>query len=397
MAQYNVGIVSKNSEENTSNSNKLCQKCLKENPLSAEKCSCGSYKFEPEFVKRIGRINRQFSVQVTEVAEQFREKGKPYRRLTLYKWWPGGKSSLNINRQEDWEEIKRIIDKDLGPFLNWQTKEEILKDFNIGKNKDSAKVLAESHPKFVNKIIKNIDFTKINEEDLPQVSNAIDVLINALQNADESFVIAIKKLIKQLPTQGKKAVEELSELLQQWSLRQVTAISTEVKYRLETIDIFNKAILDDKTYEIRGEGSVHRILEKAMWIIDERYWLLHSNETLRTIVGRELEKKDKKYKDKRPDFVCGTIGNKMIIVEIKRPSHELKAADLEQLETYMLMIEQNSDGKYTFEGYLVGRKISDDLKKRLKFRGSQFKVKTYSDLIDDVKKRYTDFYKKFEK
>ena len=83
----------------------------------------------------------------------------------------------------------------------------------------------------------------------------------------------------------------------------------------------------------------------------------------------------------------------MILVEIKRPSHELTAVDLEQLETYMLIIEKNSGEKYTFEGYLVGRKISDDLKKRLKFRGSQFKVKTYSDLIDDVKKRYTDFYK----
>ena len=87
----------------------------------------------------------------------------------------------------------------------------------------------------------------------------------------------------------------------------------------------------------------------------------------------------------------------MIIVEIKRPSHELTSKDMEQLETYMLVIEQNSSEKYVFEAYLVGRKISNDLGKRLKFRGSQFKVKTYSDLIDDVKKRYSDYYKNLHK
>lgn len=375
---------------------KICQHCLKENFLSAKECFCGSLKFAPEYVKKISKINRQFSVQVTEIAEEFREEDKPIQRVTLYKWWPGSKSSLHINRQEEWEKIREIIDNDFGPFLGWKTKKEIIKNIKEGKYSESAKALTKNYPEFVNELIKGIDFGKINETELPQVANAINALVSALQNADNSFVNATKKLIEQLPKQGKRAIEDLSELLKQWSLRQVTAISTEVKHRLETIDIFSKAILDDKTYEIRGDISVHRILENAMWIIDERYWLNYSNETLRTIVGNELIKKNKKLANKRPDFVCSKIDNKMIIVEIKRPSHELTATDLEQLENYMLIIEQHSEEKFIFEGYLVGRKISDDLKRRLKFRGGQFKVKTYSDLIDDVKKRYTEFYKNFD-
>lgn len=368
---------------------KICRKCCRECLKGAEVCDCGSEKFEPDFVKKKSLINRQFSVQVTDIAEEFIAKDGPSQRLTLSKWWPGHSSTLHINKPEEWEKIKNIVDKDLGPFLGWKTKQEILKKTDL----QTAKRISQDYPEFVNEIIKGIDFKKINEEDLPQVTNAIKALVNALQNADESFVIATKKLIEQLPKQGKKAIEDLSDLLKQWSLRQVTAISSEVKHRIETIEIFNKAILDDKTYEIRGDGSVHRILEKAMWIIDERYWLLHSNETLRTIIGDEIVKKNKKLVNKRPDFVCGTVANKMILVELKRPSHELTATDLEQLETYMLIIEQNSAEKYNFEGYLVGRKISNDLEKRMKFRGSQFKIKTYSDLIDDVKKRYTDYYK----
>lgn len=376
---------------------KICQSCLRENSLKTEQCSCGSSKFAPEYVKKIAKINRQFSVQVTEIAEQFRQKDKPDERITLYKWWPGGKSSLHVNRQEEWEKIRQIIDSELGPFLGWKTKKDIIKNIKEGKYSDGAKALSKNYPEFVNELIAGIDFGKIKETDLPQVANAINALVSALHNADDSFVTATKKLIEQLPKQGKRAIEDLSDLLKQWSLRQITAISTEVKHRLETIDIFNKAILDDKTYEIRGDGSVHRILENALWIIDERYWLNHSNETLRTIVGNQLVKKNKKLAKKRPDFVCSTVDNKMIIVEIKRPSHELTSPDLEQLENYMIIIEQHSSEKLVFEGYLVGRKISDDLKRRLKFRGSQFKVKTYSDLIDDVKIRYTEFYKNFNK
>lgn len=376
---------------------KICQNCLEKCTLNAHECQCGSIKFAPNYVKKISKINRQFSVQVTEIAKEFKKDYKSDKRITLYKWWPGNKSLMNINTPEEWEKIKFIIDSKLGPFLGWRTKNEILDKISEGEYKSSAQELSRNYPELVNEILKGIDFIKIKKSDLPQVSNAISALVNALQNADESFVMVIKKLIEQLPKQGKKAIESLSDLLKQWSLRQVTAISSEVKHRIETIEIFKKAILDDKTYEIRGDGSVHRILENAMWIIDERYWLLHSNETLRTVIGNELTKKNKKIKSKRPDFVCGTIENKMIIVEIKRPSHELTASDLEQLETYMLIIEQHSGAKYSFEGFLVGRKISDDLKKRLKFRSSQFKVKTYSDLIDDVKKRYLEYYNNLRK
>ena len=51
----------------------------------------------------------------------------------------------------------------------------------------------------------------------------------------------------------------------------------------------------------------------------------------------------------------------------------------------------------TFEAYLIGRKISNDLKKRVKYRGSQFKLKTFIDLIDDTEKRYKEFITTLEK
>ncbi len=51
-----------------------------------------------------------------------------------------------------------------------------------------------------------------------------------------------------------------------------------------------------------------------MWMLDERYWLMHSNETLRTIVGEKIDKDPKK----RPDFVCGLIGKKLMQLKFKK-------------------------------------------------------------------------------
>ena len=377
---------------------KICQKCCKEVALNTKKCICNSTKFAPTFVKKIEKLNRQFSVQVTEPNKNlYKNKKIADKRVTLYKWWPGGKSSLHINKVEEWDSIQDIINNRLWKFLNWKSKKEIINQIKDGDNKKAVKNLVIHYPDFINQLIKGLKFNKINDEDIPAVFSAFSELVSAAKNAENGLIVAIKSLIKKLPKEGKRAVEDLEDILNQWSLKQINSVTLEVKNRIDTLDIFEKAILNDKTYEIKGDGSIHNILEKSMWIIDERYWLLYSNETLKKIINKKIEK-NKKYLNKRPDFVCGSVDNKLIIVEIKRPSHKLNINDLDQLETYLTIIEDHQGGSLkNFEVYLVGRSVDKDLKKRLKYRGNQFRVKTYSDLIEDVKRRYHDFYLKLNK
>lgn len=136
-----------------------------------------------------------------------------------------------------------------------------------------------------------------------------------------------------------------------------------MRSRIETIELFEKQVNDDRTYEIIGDNSIHRILEWAMWLVDERYWLLHSNRTLLNSIAKEMQKRDKKrYGKKRPDFVCGSYGQKLIILELKRPSHTLEVEDLNQLEQYMIVAENYTTFR-SYEAYLVSRRIDEDLKK----------------------------------
>ncbi|MGH2595737.1 MAG: hypothetical protein ACRDH7_07215, partial [Actinomycetota bacterium] len=100
----------------------------------------------------------------------------------------------------------------------------------------------------------------------------------------------------------------------------------------------------------------------------------------------------KKMERQRPDFVCGTVGNSLVIIEIKRPSHALTVDDLNQLERYVTICEQYSDDFGTLEvAMLVGRKKTAELDRTRKHRSSKFKVRTYADLAQDTQQRYKSF------
>lgn len=197
----------------------------------------------------------------------------------------------------------------------------------------------------------------------------------------------VSDLIQKMQGATEADVQKTSKLLSEINLHDLNNFADIVKTRIEKLDFFRKIAKDPKTYEIRGKDSIHRFLENNMWVLDERYWLMHSNQQLRTIVGEKIEKDP----NKRPDFVCGQVGNKLIIVELKRPSRSLQVKDFDQLENYMKIIEKHFTDYSDYEGYLVGHEISDDLKDTIKYRSPKFKVKTYTDFISDAEKRYQEF------
>jgi hypothetical protein len=87
------------------------------------------------------------------------------------------------------------------------------------------------------------------------------------------------------------------------------------------------------------------------------------------------------------------VDKKLIVIEIKRPSHTLDVADLNQMERYVVLCQKYDDELSSYEAILVGQKASDDLKRTLKLRGSSQKVRTYTQLIGDTERRYADYLK----
>ncbi len=373
---------------------KICDNCGARNKLAADECSqCGAKRFAPEWVRQLRRVNRNFAVQVTDPHPASNDNAP---HLTLYKWWPGGNASFNVNTADQWAKVKQIVEVELGAYLGWKSADDIKKeaaraDRSARKAEREIRGLAKEDPQFITQVLKDLKLDKVSPEDLPKLGETIADLADILMGVGEAQRSAIKKLVKQLPAQGEKAIRELSELMEELTAGQIAAVAGEVKRRVGLLTTFKERVLDDRTYEITGDGSIHRLLERAMWIVDERYWLMHSNRQLRTIVTKQLAKEDRKFERKRPDFVCGTVDKKLIIIEIKRPSHTLNVEDLNQLERYVVLCQKYDDDLRGYEAILVGQKASDDLKRTLRLRGSGQKVRTYTQLVDDTERRYADY------
>lgn len=375
---------------------KVCNRCGGENGVTARKCvGCGSSKFAPPWVVAKRPINRQVGVEITIPNPEF---GKAEKRITLSKWWPGGRASFHVPHVAQWQAIQSIINNELGPLLGWKTRKEVIAELaDQKKSASSLKIsinsLIKKQPEFIKDIVGAIDAKKLGKADFERLLEIFGSLADAMSNANTGFREAFLGVVKKLPAQKQRALEDLSLLLEGWSLQQVTSVAQEVRSRIQTIDLFKRQIRDPRTYEINGDNSIHRILERAMWLIDERYWLLLSNATLRTFIGDELSKRDRaRYSKKRPDFACGSVGEKLIIIELKRPAHTLEIEDVNQLETYLTVAEEYKTFR-SCEAYLIGNKKGVELGRRMKHRSSSFQVLTYTDLIEDTELRYRDFLK----
>lgn len=371
----------------------VCNKCGALNAAKATACDqCGSTKFAPEWVRQLRRVSSAFAVQVCDPHPASENSDLV---LTLYKSWPQPKS-FNIPSAAQWDAVRRIVETDLAPLLGWRTPAQAAKAAKQAAKLDKQThadlaALAANDPKSIAKIIRSLKLDELPPEELPQLSEAIADIANRLVGLDERRRRAIQQIVRKLPEQGAKALNQLAELMEELTVGQITAVTSEVQRRANLLKVFKERCLDESTYEIRGDGSIHRLLESAMWIVDERYWLMHSNSQLRTIVTRQLAKEDEKHKLDRPDFVCGTVDKRLIIIEIKRPSHTLTVDDLNQLERYIVLCEQYHTDHRGFEAMLVGQKISADLDRTRKLRSERFKVKTYTDLIGDTERRYKDY------
>lgn len=251
-----------------------------------------------------------------------------------------------------------------------------------------------NHPKTANRLIELVNLEELDEEDFKYLTDLFKILNDKILSAGIKLKISFQELLKKISKESYKSIDELTELMDVWSLVQITSLAQIVKKRLNDIEIFEKMMHDDKTYEIKSEKSIHRILENSMWMLDDKYWIVQSNRSLRTFIGEEIEKK---YSKKRPDFVCVTHSNSLIILEIKRPSVELKKSELDQAELYQRLIKRYKKQKYNLiKVILIGNKISNEANEIADLR-KNLEIMTYQDFLERVRDRYKEYLDVVEK
>ena len=340
------------------------------------------------------------------VIAQRKSDGQKFMRLKRYMNWFGIPSAeyLKLTQMmliKGAEELDWVTDVEIEPVkIIDVTRKEL--DVEDAPSKDVLETVPEEILDFIQnnpgatiKLISALNIDKLDEEDFDYLGQVIKVLNDSVLKANKRLKISFQDLLGKITKEDAEGMDKLSDLMNTWSLVQITSLTKLIKERLDSIEMFEKLIHDNKTYELKSDNSIHRILERSMWLIDENYWLVQSNKSLRNFIGDELEKLDKKYAYKRPDFVCVQSDKKLIIVEIKRPSIELGKDELDQIELYLRLIKKYKGNDYSTDAYLIGNKISNEAREVLEFRRG-IKIRTYQDIIETNRYKYQNFLKIIE-
>ncbi len=126
-----------------------------------------------------------------------------------------------------------------------------------------------------------------------------------------------------------------------------------------------------------------------MWLLNDNYRLYSSNKSLLKILEREIEKKFKEHEKERPDLICKTLLNKVVIIELKRPGDLVIPDHFTQLAIYQNIIKQHSPSYKIIECYLLGSKY-DEAVRNPEYEKIGIYLKSYSEVVQEAKERYRE-------
>jgi hypothetical protein len=151
---------------------------------------------------------------------------------------------------------------------------------------------------------------------------------------------------------------------------------------------------------------IQPLFEKNGWLVNPS-WGEVTGQTRYTKLLRENCKEPQKLdeKDRRIDILGYLVGGAVQVVELKRPKKTLSWDDLEQIEKYVawaranLMGTGNDSPKY-ISGLLIVGKLNTGKavqEKMTRLAGSDIRVETYDDLLEQAKNIYGEVEKRLKK
>ncbi len=116
-------------------------------------------------------------------------------------------------------------------------------------------------------------------------------------------------------------IEKFADALSEFGLLEISIITSQALNRLRFLDEFFILVENPKTLE----KTVHKALEKNLWILGDKYSLIFSDISL-TKAAESISNKRFKGNNalKRPDLLLGRkIDYELLLIEFKRPSFTL--------------------------------------------------------------------------
>jgi len=378
-----------------------CDRCgIKYSSIQYKKCpECNSGMKRPHWEKEKRWITKNTAVIATP------KFGTPSVLIPAFTNFYFNQDENELRRNKicfkNQEELEKALDglNDITNFIGWKKKIEYLEKVKERKKEtdDTTKEVSElikQYPRTILDVLKSFDPEMLADDiNLNLTKEIVKNLNEGIFKTEEQVKISFKNVLKRISKEDKRAMDELSELLETNSLLELTSVGRILMSRLTTLELFESMAHNENIYEVKGSNSIQSILERNMWILNEEWWLVQANKGLKSFIGDEIEKQKGR---KRPDFVCVTFEGKLIIVEIKRPSHEINKNDIDQVEEYKLIAKEYKGESFrNISCYVVGKKIPSKARGVANER-KNIQLLTYNDLVEGVRKKYTEYLKALE-
>lgn len=159
-----------------------------------------------------------------------------------------------------------------------------------------------------------------------RIATVANVVLDALER-DEYW-----QVLKSIDEARHGDVETLANALAEFGVVETAVMARQTMNRLRFLDSLEELVRKPGTLE----GTVHKALEKNLWVFGDEYSLLTSNKTLASTIDEYLGQKFTGDRaNKRPDlFLADVSRDRQLLIEFKRPSHTVTRDDKNQAEKY---------------------------------------------------------------
>lgn len=292
------------------------------------------------------------------------------------------RDGFNLNHPKfiaykNWVENKLIeISRNLENEQSGERKKRFLQNINV---QSTLKKLPKEIQEKIRKLIEEV-IPKLNELSQKDAITIMDLLIKSMESSE------MVSVLKKLGEADINDIQNLARILETWGIYEITSTVEHIRYRLSVIDKFEEVIGNIKSLEYK---DIHKLLEKNLWLLNDNYPSYASNKSLKTFLKNKLNKKFKEHEKDRPDIIIKTLLGNVLIIELKRPSHQIASTDFAQVSKYKTIITSNKPNAKLIECYLIGNEF-DEAVRNPEYEKIGIYLKSYSEIIQEAKERYKE-------
>lgn len=246
-------------------------------------------------------------------------------------------------------ELVDFVQKRIKEKLSITHKKQILAQKARLKRKIDARLakLPENKRHYAEKAIHRI-MAKFFDESDERIGVIVDVALDAME-LDGYWAV-----LEKISTASNGTVLDFADALAEFGLLELANLGGQTRNRDVFLTHLKHLSDDPKTLE----ETMHKALEKNLWVFGLKRTLISSNITLKSMVKDFLDKKYKgKSADKRPDLFLGeAVDGNYLLIEFKRPNKVIGRAEISQAEDYRDELRAHLSAGAKIDVIVVGKK-----------------------------------------